>query len=124
MFAPLLASSILPYLAALRTPVRAARCHVRGLALLGGRATLYADRIEVTGWMWRGRFHRVVSLSSLVEVSWEPRTHRRTLRLVLVGGETLPLVLRHAGQWKYLLHQRLTDSASYQPLAWATAAAV
>ena len=89
--------------------------------LFSAQARLYADRIELAGWRWRGRHQRTVRLDEIIRVDWiPPRSDGVNLALHLQHGEALRLRIAGAGLWKYEIEDRaraLGRAASPRPLA-------
>ena len=89
--------------------------------LFFARARLYADRLELGGWGWRGPHRRTVRLDEIARVDWIPqRSDGVNFALHLRSGETLRLRMAGAGLWKYEIKDRaraLGRAASPRPLA-------
>jgi hypothetical protein len=61
------------------------------------RLSLYADRVALSGWCWRGRYLRSFSLSSIAEVVSVPPDR---LQFLLTSGETVPLTVTAPDHWR------------------------
>jgi hypothetical protein len=61
------------------------------------RISLFADRVALSGWCWRGRYMRSFSLRSIKEVVTVPPDR---LELVLTSGETVPLTVTAPAHWR------------------------
>ena len=72
--------------------------------LFQAKARLTDDAIELTGWHWRGRYSRRLSLSEILHA--DAKTNR-DLVLWLADGEVVRLRLEHALRWQDALIDRL-----------------
>ena len=80
------------------TPLWSAPFRFAQPALLRPRATLFADRLELTGWRLPcGRYRRVVRLQRLLHETSAPDM----LVLWQTGGDVLRLRVSDAAQWKH-----------------------
>lgn len=61
---------------------------------------LFADRLELKGWNWVGRYRRVIYLEHVRQVVWLEGQENCNLELRLADGEIVELWMRRAGQWK------------------------
>jgi len=61
------------------------------------RISLFADRIALSGWSWRGRYLRSFSLSSIAEVVCVPPDR---LQFLLTSGETMALTVNSPNHWR------------------------
>ena len=77
--------------------LRTSRFSFRDPLLLCARARLYPDWLDLTGWYWRGRYHRRVPLNHLLQVDVTGSGH---LLLWLASGEAIRLRLADAAAWK------------------------
>ncbi|GIV58342.1 MAG: hypothetical protein D6746_09760 [Bacteroidetes bacterium] len=76
--------------------------------LLFGRARLYLDRIELTGWQVGERYHDVIPLGDIMRIDWNLEA-RREANVVFHRAEGPPtaLILHQVGLWKHTLEERL-----------------
>jgi hypothetical protein len=72
-------------------------------ALLRPRLHLYADRLELQGWRWLGRYRRAIPLRRVLQVD---ATDGRLL-VWLVDGTTLRLCVDDAPAWRDAVDGRL-----------------
>lgn len=68
------------------------------------RARLYTDRLELTGWHWRGRYRRVLPLHQILQVDVPGDEN---LLIWLASGETVRLRIKEANRWKTAIEARL-----------------
>jgi len=59
--------------------------------------TLFADRVSLTGWCWRGRYLRTITLGKIAEVV---AVAPDRLDLLLTNGETVALTVTAPEQWR------------------------
>jgi len=78
-------------------------------------ARLYGDRLELTGWEWKGRYKRVLPLEAIEDVHWWTGLSDCNLEIRLQDGESLGLWMRGAGQWKYALEEAPEDTVRRAP---------
>ena len=71
-----------------------------GPPLVLARARLYDDRLELSGWQWRGRFRRRIPLDHILQVDVPGDDE---LLLWLVNGRTIRLGISRAHEWKNVL---------------------
>lgn len=70
--------------------------------LVSGRARLYDNRIELSGWSFRGRFHRRLELDAVENVEWFTAVKGRpNLCVVMEGGAEHYFWVQAAGTWCY-----------------------
>jgi hypothetical protein len=67
------------------------------------RLHLYADRLELQGWRWLGRYRRAIPLRRILQVD---ATNDRLL-VWLVDGSTLRLCVDDAPAWQDAVDGRL-----------------
>ena len=72
-------------------------------ALLRPRLHLYADRLELQGWRWLGRYRRSIPLRRILQVD----TTDDRLLVWLVDGTTLRLCVNDASAWRDAVARRL-----------------
>lgn len=77
--------------------LRTSRFRFRTPALLGARAWLFADRLELTGWHLRGRYRRTIALRQILQADVQGQD---SLLLWLSNGETLRLHIEGASAWQ------------------------
>ena len=65
------------------------------------KMTLSDEQIELSGWGWRGRHHRVMRLDEIVEVQWWTGEGSANLALRLQDGAHVELQVEAAGLWKH-----------------------
>ncbi len=80
-----------------------------GGALWFGRARLYPDRIELTGWNARGSYRQVIFLDRITDVRWERMSAAGAADAVirLHNGADVALRLHQGGRWKTCLEERI-----------------
>lgn len=89
-------------------PLLSTRCRLPDRTLWFGRARLFEDRIELSGWTLRGRYGRTVALADVEEVEWWTGEEKVNFALHLKEGRSVPLHLRQAaGTWKFEVQERL-----------------
>jgi hypothetical protein len=77
--------------------IRKGRFAFQSPTLFFPRIRLYADRLELSGWRLKGRFHRVVPLRQALHID---TPSDRELLIWLSVGETLRLNIEQATRWK------------------------
>lgn len=93
-------------------PVLAGRFAFQQPALLHAKMRLYADRLVLTGWHWRGFYRRCFPIRQILQID---ALDDIGLVLWLASGEAVRLRVDHAAQWKtaFETHQaRLRDETS------------
>lgn len=68
--------------------------------MLFGRARLFGDRIELTGWDRHGRHHRCIPLGLVTSVDYHPLQNHANLTLHLATGDAVPLNIDEAHRWR------------------------
>jgi hypothetical protein len=91
--------------------VMSGRFRFRDPALLFAHVRLYEDRLELTGWRIKGRFHRRIPLQQVLQGD---ALNTDSLLLWLSNGETVRLRVRQSLRWKQAIgrQQRLLRGAS------------
>lgn len=98
-----------------QTALVQARASADGPALFKARLTLFADRLSLSGWSWRGRYRRDVPLAKIAQVHASAPDH---LDVLLSSGARLALTLNEAELWRQaiLAHRDVTcESARQDP---------
>ena len=73
-----------------------------------GRARLYADRIGLMGFSWRGFHRRTILLRDVVRVSWRTDSERAAnVTIYLHQDHPIRLFISGAGLWKHQIDERL-----------------
>ena len=83
-----------------------------GPAVFFGRARLYADCVELSGWQWRGRYRRRIPLDHILQVDVPSEDE---LLLWLINGRTIRLGIGRALEWKEFLQERPATDATQKP---------
>lgn len=84
------------------------RFRVAGRRLFFGWARLYADRLVLTGFSWRGLHRRTILLREVARVSWRTDSARAAnVTLHLRHDEPVRLWISGAGLWKHRIDDRL-----------------
>jgi hypothetical protein len=92
-------------------PILSTRCKLPGRNLWFSRASLHEDRIELSGWTWKGRFSRSIRLDRIDRFQWWAVIDDVNFLLHLEDGVAVPLhLLRSAGTWSCKLHELLGKS--------------
>lgn len=87
------------------------RCQLPSGSLWFGRAHLYEDRIDVSGWKFWGRYQRTIALERVQEVEWRAVIDDINLILHLDNEKIVRLqLLKNAGTWNVKLHDLLDQS--------------
>lgn len=87
--------------------VRTSRFKYADRRLLLARARLYVDRIELSGFGWRGRHRRRIPLRDVARVEWWSSVGSRVNLVVhLHEGDPVQLWVRGPGLWKYAIEER------------------
>lgn len=71
-----------------------------GGVMLGGRARLYGDRIELDGWRLTGRFKQCIPLVRIIEMKYHALDAKGNLSLFLDDNTELHLVIQDAHLWR------------------------
>ena len=79
----------------------------RNPALLFARATLAHEHLSLTGWSWRGRYHRRIPLKRILQVDVPDHDG---LLLWLSNGETVRLRIRRPQTWKRAIEASLATT--------------
>jgi hypothetical protein len=74
------------------------------------KMTLSDEQIELSGWGWRGRHHRVMRLDEIVEVQWWTGEGSANLALRLQDGAHVELQVEAAGLWKHRIQAQAPNS--------------
>jgi hypothetical protein len=77
----------------------------RNPSLFRGRARLLSDSLLLTGWYWRGRYRRHISLDRILHAD----VRAEELILWLFDGETLRLRIDDPAAWKAALETRMAS---------------
>lgn len=93
--------------------VRASRFSFKEPTLLCPRVRLFPDDLVLEGWQWRGRYHRQIALSRILQIDV---TSTGRLLLWLTTGETIRLRVDEAEAWKQAIEaQRERPTRPLQP---------
>lgn len=79
--------------------------------LFFGRARLYFDRIELSGWQLNARYVETIPLDAVTTIEWRDAGKRTTGVLHLDDGRRIELNLDQGTRWREALDVRL----SWQP---------
>ena len=72
-----------------------------------GKAHLFEDRVEFSGWTWRGRQKRIIALENIAEVRWRSSVHKvDNFVLVLHDEEPFRFWIKGPGLWKFEIESR------------------
>jgi hypothetical protein len=87
-----------------------------GQSVVRGRATLYSDRLELTGWTLRGRYRRNVALTDIERIEWWTAfAGTPNVLLRLADGSEQLFWLENGGLWRFelaaLLGERVTQGS-------------
>jgi hypothetical protein len=74
--------------------------------LVWSKMALLEDRLELSGWGWRGRHHRVLPLEDIVGVQWWTGKGSANLRIRLKERAHVKLFVEAAGLWKHRIQAR------------------
>lgn len=101
-------------------PLRTVRFQHPARSVWFGRARLFSDRVELTGWTLGGRYRRIIPLARIRRAEWWSSDARGTnFALHLDDGSTCALRLRRgAADWKFeidALLGRSTFSPTHLP---------
>ena len=88
------------------------RFDFRNPSLLWGRVRLSPKFLLLTGWTWRGRYHRRIPLDRILHADARGDDE---LILWLFDGETLRLRMKQARAWKAHLDAQMEESQSSVP---------
>lgn len=80
-----------------RLVLRTGRFIFRDPTLFFARARLYPDRLELSGWRLRGRYHRAIPIKQVLQVDL---LSDDSLAIWLSIGETVRLRIGQASRWK------------------------
>jgi len=83
--------------------VLSGRFRFRDPALLCARVRLYPDRLELSGWQMKGRYHRRIPLQQVLQAD---ALNADSLLLWLSNGETVRLRVEGALRWKQAIGQQ------------------
>jgi hypothetical protein len=87
---------------------RTTRVQLHDQAVHFAKACLHADRVEIVGWTWRGRFKRTILLEHVAQVAWQVvRLPLASLVLHLQTGEVVGLRTREAAKWRHFINYNL-----------------
>ena len=87
-------------------------CKIKGSGWFFSTARLFSDRIEFSGWTWKGRQKRVVSLDSVADVKWKGSVHKvENFALLLHDEQPLRLWMKGPGLWKYQIEAEASNLA-------------
>ena len=86
---------------------KSGRFKVRGQKYVFTRARLYADRLVLQGWSWRGHFRRDIPLHALKEVIWWTGATRVNLELRYHGDDRFLFWVSGAELWKLAIENRI-----------------
>ncbi|QXD14204.1 hypothetical protein GQ464_012165 [Rhodocaloribacter litoris] len=80
--------------------------------LLFGRARLYLDRIELTGWHVGEKFHALIPLDEVCRIEWHLEGGAGPNAVFhLEDGRVIELVLKQGSLWKHTLEERMRWSS-------------
>jgi hypothetical protein len=86
---------------------KSGRFKIRDHNYLFSRARLYADRLVLQGWSWRGRYKRIVPLQSIKEVIWWTGAAHINLELRFHENEQFVFWISEAEPWKLAIENRI-----------------
>ena len=69
-------------------------------SLLFGRARLFGDRIELSGWGLHGRHRQCIPLGLISTLDYHPLEDDANLTLYLATGDAVPLHIDEAHRWR------------------------
>jgi hypothetical protein len=88
-------------------PLRSDTFAVEDRWLFRGRARLYPDRLELTGWSLAGRRRREIALGRIATIDHE----EDRLQITVESGEPVSLLLEEPGRWaQFIRSQRRVRS--------------
>lgn len=83
--------------------------------LLFGRARLYLDRIELTGWHVGEKYHQSIPLNEVCRIEWHlEAADGPNVIFHMEDGSSFPLILKQAALWKHTLEERMRWSTPGQ----------
>ncbi len=87
--------------------------------LLFGRARMYLDRIELTGWHFGEKHHQDIPLDEVCRIEWRLQDENGpNVIFYMEDGRSHPLILKNADLWKHTLEERMRwSSPGRYPLA-------
>lgn len=80
----------------------ASRFHFAHRRVFAGRARLFGDRIELTGWRLTGRYRRCIALQDIALLESYAHEKKAHLTLFLESDEVLILYMKDAFLWRAL----------------------
>ena len=83
-----------------RVPILTSRFRFAGRRTIAGRARLYADHIELSGWEHFRHFRRRIPLGMVGAMYYHLRGHDGNLTLELMDGVTMHLLIEEAHRWR------------------------
>ncbi len=83
-------------------PLRSVRFRFPSRRVWFGRARLFEDRVQLTGWTLKGRYRRTIPLTRVGRAEWWSNAEGTNFALHLNDGSTCALRLRRgAADWKF-----------------------
>jgi len=80
--------------------------------LLFGRARLFLDRIELSGWHFGERYQQVIPLDEVCHIEWNAGVVAGPNVVFCLGEDRqFSLSLKHIHTWEHMLQERLQWSA-------------
>lgn len=90
--------------------IRTGPFQFRDPALWFARVRLHADRLDLRGWHWHGRYLRTLPLRQILQVD---AAGANGLVIWLTSGEIVRLRVRQARRWKTEIEARQAGLDSY-----------
>lgn len=83
--------------------------------VFAGRAQLFPDRIEFSGWTFGHRYQCRIPLDGIVAIDWSPEAKTgANATFTLKDGQTVAVRLHEVAEWQRVLDERMRWSAPGQ----------
>lgn len=89
-----------------------------GRKLFFARASLFANRIELSGMAFSGMYKRLLFLNNIERVEWKiGQARAANLTFWLRNGDKMQLWMNGAGLWKYMIDANVRNLSRQLPSA-------